>query len=210
MKLQFKENKYRGKLITFCGLDGSGKTTLINLLSNYLKESGLDFELTKQPTKTMRKNPLFRKAIDEPFSDDVDYREISYMCAINKSQHTRLVIEPLLSQGKIVISDRYFYSSLANLEAYGFNEDEKIYSMSNEIIQPDISFFLDVPVDIAINRIRNRESEKNRYIDTILQEKLRIIYKQISSDNNGYIIDCSVSVDKSFDSILERVKSVLK
>jgi len=75
-------------------------------------------------------------------------------------QHVSKVIEPELQKGNIVISDRYFYSCLANLRARGFEQDGWIYEIAKSVIEPDIAFFFDVPVETAVARVRKRPEEK--------------------------------------------------
>lgn len=209
MRLQFKKHIYPGKLITFCGIDGSGKTTMISLLEKYLISKGYKCVLVKQPSEEIRHNSLFRASIDQPYSESIDYRAITMLCAADKLQHSTKIIEPLLKDGYIVISDRYIYSSLANLIAYGFNNESWIYEISRYIVRPDIAFFLSVPTETAVERIRKRKNEKNRYINMELQDKLSYAYMQIALGNNGYIIDCNRSIEYSFDVIKDIVTRIL-
>ena len=123
MRLEMKHNHFGGKLITFCGLDGCGKTTQINKLTAYLEEKGYSVFLTKQPTDFVRKSEIFRTYMDTPRHTDFDYRALSLLCASDRVQHSNRVISEKLKEGKIVISDRYFYSCLANLIARGFEHD---------------------------------------------------------------------------------------
>lgn len=106
-KLHFRENSTPGLLFTFCGLDGSGKTTLINRL---VDELGADYPLflTKQPTPAVRESAIFRTYMDSPDHSAFDYRSLSLLAASDRVQHVSKVIEPRLQQGMIVISDRYF------------------------------------------------------------------------------------------------------
>lgn len=198
MKLNMKTNDEPGYLITFCGLDGSGKTTQIALLSNYLQGRGLAPIVTKQPTEMVRKSKVFRTYMDNPCHDDFDYRALSLLCAADRIQHTNKEIVPHLASGNIVISDRYFYSCLANLRARGYTEDTWIYEIAHSITKPDISFFIDVDVDTAVSRVRSREYERDRYIDIELQYRLREEYLQIARENEGIILDSRQSIQEMF------------
>lgn len=201
MKLKLKSSAYIGKLITFCGIDGSGKTTMIGLLEKYLLSKGYKCVLVKQPSSEIRRNYLFRASIDQPYSTNIDYRAVSMLCAADKLQHSAKVIEPLLKDGYIVISDRYIYSSLANLMAYGFNNESWIYEISRYIVRPDAAFFLSVPTETAVERIHKRENEKNRYINVELQNNLSRLYSQIALENDGFIIDSNCGIDDSFEMV---------
>ena len=171
MKLEMLNNEFEGKLITFCGLDGCGKTTQIRRLVKWLEDNGYKVYLTKQPTDFVRESEIFRTYMDSPEHEDYDYRALSLLCASDRVQHSNRVISQKLKEGYIVISDRYFYSCLANLIARGFNKDMWIYEIAKSIRKPDVSFFLNVPVEDAIARVRARPEEKDRYIDIGLQKK---------------------------------------
>lgn len=209
MKLEMHEEKTPGKLITFCGLDGCGKTTLIKRLSQALEKSGRRVYLTKQPTDFVRKNELFRAFMDLPRQEGYDYRALSLLCASDRVFHTTGTILPKLRAGDIVLSDRYFYSCLANLIARGYQQDRWIYEIARQIRKPDIAFFLDVSVETAVARVRARKEEKDRYIDLDLQYRLREQYNKIAAENGGVLIDTAKTEEESFSRILSEVSHIV-
>ena len=206
-KLNMYDNHHEGLLITFCGLDGSGKTSIIHRL---MKEPFMqDVLLTKQPTEEMRKSNIFRTYMDNPDHSMYDYRSLSLMAASDRIQHVNKIVVPALEKGRTVICDRYLYSCLANLRARGFNNDEWIYDISKYIVRPNISFFLDIPVETAIKRVRMRPQEKDRYIDENLQYRLRDEYINICRHNAGILVPTDISEDESYMIIKEKVKEVI-
>ena len=188
MKLQMRPHETPGLLITFCGLDGCGKTTLIRRLTRYLEELEVPAFLTKQPTDAVRQSEIFRTYMDTPAHDAYDYRALSLLCAADRVQHSNRVILPKLEEGYTVISDRYFYSCLANLRARGYRRDRWIYEIAAEIPRPDLAFFLDVEVDIAVRRVRARAAERDRYIDLALQHRLREEYRALAAEEGHGIM----------------------
>jgi thymidylate kinase len=78
------------------------------------------------------------------------------------------------------------------------------------VIQPDISFFFDVPVEEAVARVRRRPEEKHRYIDMELQYKLREEYINICNKNNGILISTTQDKDKSYTIVKNAVKKILE
>ena len=126
-KLKMRSNQTNGLLITFCGLDGCGKTTMIQHLVSDLETQHIEVFLTKQPTDFVRKSDIFRTYMDSPDHNAFDYRSLSLLAASDRVQHSNRIIEPEMKDGNIVISDRYFYSCLANLRARGFEKDKWIY-----------------------------------------------------------------------------------
>lgn len=208
-KLKMKSNSADGFLFTFCGLDGCGKTTMINRLIAELKDE-YDVFLTKQPTNAVRESEIFRNYMDQPEHDEFDYRSLSLLAASDRLQHVSKEIVPALKQGKIVISDRYYYSCLANLRARGFEEDKWIYEIASQVVKPDVAFFFDVPVPTAVARVRKRPEERDRYIDMQLQYKLRNEYVKICRANNGILISTGCSVEESYAVVKKKVEEVLK
>ena len=204
-----RTNETPGFLLTFCGLDGCGKTTMIKRLTAEL-EKNHELFVTKQPTNAVRNSDIFRTYMDCPDHDDFDYRSLSLLAASDRLQHVNKVIEPEMEQNKIVLSDRYFYSCLANLRARGFEEDTWIYEIAESVIKPDIAFFFDVPVEEAVARVRRRPEEKDRYIDMELQYKLRKEYIDICTANGGILISTMQSEDECYNIVKNAVKEMLR
>lgn len=209
-KLNMRPNQTNGLLISFCGLDGCGKTTMIKRLVSEFEQQNKNVFLTKQPTDFVRKSDIFRTYMDCPDHNAFDYRSLSLLAASDRVQHANRIIEPEMDEGKIVVSDRYFYSCLANLRARGFEKDKWIYEIAESIVKPDIAFFLDVPVETAIKRVRSRAAEKDRYIDMDLQYKLRREYIKICKANGGVLISTENSEDECYSIIKEKIERVLK
>lgn len=207
--LNMRKNETAGLLITFCGLDGCGKTTMMNrLISDFEKEH--DIFVTRQPTNAVRNSEIFRTYMDCPNHDAFDYRSLSLLAASDRLQHVNKVIEPQMKNGKIVLSDRYFYSCLSNLRARGFEQDEWIYEIAQSVIKPDLAFFFDVPVEEAVARVRRRPEEKYRYIDMELQYKLRREYLDICAANKGILISTLQSEDECYSIVKQEIKKQIK
>jgi len=200
-KLNFYEHKSPGKLITFCGLDGCGKTTLISLLNDYFYDRSHEVLLTKQPTLEFRKTAIFRNVQDTLDHAGYDYRAMSLMAAADRLQHCTNFILPALKAGKIILCDRYFFSCLINLRARGYYNDKWIYEIARYIPKPDIAFFFDLDVETAIKRVRDRPEEKEKYIDVGLQYKLKQEYTDIALENGGIIVNTEYSPQESFQII---------
>ena len=203
-----KPHNGQGKLITFCGLDGCGKSTMIEMLQEKLNTMGVDTSVTKQPTNAVRKSKIFRNYMDSPNNEKYEYRALSLMAASDRIQHSNQNILPEIIKGKTVISDRYIYSCLANLRARGYKRDKWIYEIIKDIPRPDLAFFLDVPENVAIERVRERAEEKNRYIDTEFQRLLRKEYIEICKASGGILIQSDNGVEAAFEEILSYVQKL--
>lgn len=204
-RLHMKPHCGKGLLITFCGLDGCGKSSIIRLLIEKLRVQGDDLLVTKQPTDGMRNTDIFRTYMDSEDHSRYEYRTLSLMAAADRIQHSNQVIMPALASGKSVVSDRYFYSCLANLRARGYRNDRWIYEIAQDIPKPDLAFFLDIPVEFAVARVRMRPEEKDRYIDLDLQYELRAEYRRICEENDGILISSDRNLDETFAEVFEWV-----
>ena len=200
-KLKMKEHNEPGLLISFCGLDGCGKSTMISMLNEYLQALGYETFITIQPTKEFRRSPAFRTYMDSPDHTAYDYRALSLAATSDRIQHSNHEILPQLRAGKCVICDRYFYSCLANLRARGYKNDQWIYEVSEAVPKPDIAFFLDIPVKEALARVRSRPEERDRYIDVPLQYALRDEYLDICTKNDGILIASNLGADNTFKQV---------
>ena len=208
-ELRMKPHNTEGKLITFCGLDGCGKSSMIEMVTKALAKNGIETIVTKQPTDMMRKTEIFRTFMDCPDNSAYEYRALSLMAAADRIQHVNKIILPALKEGKTVICDRYFYSCIANLRARGYIHDEWIYEISESILKPDAAFFLDVPVETAVRRVRTRPSEKDRYIDMSLQHLLRNEYIEICNANQGILIGSDTDIGHTFATIKNCIHQLL-
>lgn len=208
--LFFRRNEFTGKLITFCGLDGCGKSTMIKMLSDELAQEGYEVLVTKQPTDMMRKTDIFRTFMDNPDHSNYEYRSLSLMAAADRIQHVNHVILPALKAGKIVICDRYFFSCLANLRARGYKDDSWIYDISRSIIKPDLAFFLDVTPAVALMRVRSRPEEKDRFVDVDLQYQLHDEYRDIAMLNHGILLSSDDKSENTYENIISLVRGKLK
>lgn len=208
-KLDMKPKDGSGFLFTFCGLDGCGKTTMLTRLKEDFEKEHNVF-LTKQPTNAVRDSVIFRTYMDCPDHSSFDYRSLSLLAASDRLQHGSKVIEPHIQVGNVVISDRYFYSCLANLRARGFKDDEWIYEVAESVVKPDVAFFFDVPVETAVKRVRSRPAERDRYIDMELQYRLREEYINICKANNGILISTENPIEECYKIVKQEAERVMK
>ena len=204
-QIEFKNEKCSGTLIVFEGLDGVGKTTVIERLAKDI----CDAIVTKQPTPFLRSTEIFRTFTDSPDHKGFEYRAMSVMAAADRLQHVTQYIEPLLREGKTVICDRYYYSCLANLRARGYRRDRWVYELARYIQKPDIAFFLDVPVSTAVTRVRSRPEERDRFIDMELQYALREEFINICEENEGILVSTGTGEDFTYHQIITKVREVL-
>ena len=109
--------------------------------------------------------------------------------------------EIALKEGKIIICDRYIYTSIANMKARNYRNENWFYEVAKEIIKPDISFLAFVEPSIAISRIKQREEEKDRYLDESLLHRVTNEFLLLALQEDLKVIDSSTSSDITFEYI---------
>ena len=209
-KLFLKEVKYPGKLIVFEGTDGAGKTTMISMLVEYLSNKyGTNSVLPlKQPTDTSRKTKLFQKMMYSNNHDDIDYRAVQLLTMSDRIQHCHEVIEPALKAGKLVVCDRYVYTSYVNMLARDYTNEAWFSDVSKYIIKPDVVFLAYVNPSLAIKRIKLRAEEANRFLDEDLLIKVSNNFKELSDIEGFKVLDTSRDPIYSFEEVLLTLKEV--
>lgn len=184
--------------ITFEGGEGSGKTTHIDFLSNYLTGKGKQVLITKEPGGTplgIELRQMLLQKEPEPLSE-------IFLFAADRIEHVEKVIKPALDQGKIVICDRYIDSTLAyQLGGRGLPEDLVRYVnwISCRAIVPDLTFLLDVTPIEGLKRAKGR-SQADRFESEIMafHERVHDKYREIASNepNRIKIINAMLSIEE--------------
>ena len=144
----------RGKFVTFEGCEGSGKSTQLRLLSEYLDKTGAPYILTREPGGSPIAEQIRKIILDGKNTDMCDECE-AQLYAAARIQHLKDRVIPALESGKLVICDRYVDSSLAYQgAARGLGTDyiESINSLAINKYPPDLTVFLDIPPDKAFLR----------------------------------------------------------
>jgi len=168
--LDFKRNPYKGKFIVLEGIDGSGKTVQTHLLAQNLKNMGKKVFLTKNPTDGEIGNFIRRALLGKIQIPLVSFQ---YLFSADRQVQQLEVIEHLKA-GEIVISDRYYWSSVAYGVADKDDVDYKnaamleliaqsVLSMYNRFLVPDTTFYLDVSVKMGLSRRHDSPKERELY-----------------------------------------------
>ena len=155
--------KTKGKLITFEGGEGAGKTTQINLLTGSLGEAGLDCVLTREPGGTPEAEYIRSLLVEGAISRWQPMTEalLHYSARI---EHVNTIIFPALKAGKWVISDRFSDSTVA-YQGYGHGlgqvEMMKLHHLVLGKFKPDLTIILDIPDDIGLARASIRDNSES-------------------------------------------------
>lgn len=160
--IELKKNPYSGLYIALEGIDGSGKTTQVELLAKEFEKLGKTVIRTHEP----RRDGVIGELVKNVLKEEVAIPEIAvqYLFAAQRAVHLEEVIIPGLQSGAVIISDRCFWSSIpyGMLDRFESGRQENpdqmlsalsILSMYHEFISPDISVLLDVTVETASKRL---------------------------------------------------------
>ncbi len=197
-----KINLYKNKayLIVFEGIDGSGKSTLSKLLKKFLENNNYDVVLLREPS-----NSKYGKKIREIAKNKSSIpiqEELNYFIE-DRKWNVKNNILPNLKKNKIVILDRYFFSTACYQGARGLDMKEILTINRNFAPEPDFVFVIDVDVKTALSRINNsREQTVKLFEKQEFLEKVRENYLKLKG-NNIYIINGKDSIEKVFKNILE-------
>ncbi|GAB6102538.1 dTMP kinase [Thermococcus atlanticus] len=166
------------------GIDGAGKSTQARLLAEWFKKKGKDVMLTKEPTDTAFGKLIRRLVLTGGREGIIDGARISHeaealLFAADRAEHVHKLIKPALKAGKIVISDRYFYSSLAYQWARGLDL-EWLIDLNKFAIRPDLVILLDLPAKESMKRINGRSIKTEFDKIAELQKKVRENYLRLA------------------------------
>ena len=150
-----------GIFITFEGIDGSGKSTQLRLLGNFLRANGCDVLLTREPGGTQLGLRLRAALLDA--MEEVDPLTELLVFAADRAQHVRRLVRPALEAGRLVISDRYADATVAYQGAgRGFTPEliSQIVQLATEGLKPDLTLLFDLPIDESKSRTARRSTSK--------------------------------------------------
>jgi dTMP kinase len=196
------KNKSRGKFIVFEGLDGSGQTTQALKLRDFLLAKKLKVYLTKEPTDSLI-GGLIRSQLRQYWKSNQECLQLLF--AADRSFHLEKEILPFLEKGINVISDRYFFSSLA-YGAFEIQDKEWLWQINRQFLLPDLTIFLKVPPKICLARIKNNRFERTLFEKENILKKVLKNYLDFKDRFQNFFI---VEGDKSPELVFEEIKKIL-
>jgi dTMP kinase len=148
----------RGRFITFEGIDGSGKTTQMRMLANWLRERGAGVIETVEPGGTAIGQQI-RKILLDPANADIQPRTELLLYFASRAQNVEQVIRPGLDSGRIVLCDRFTDSTLV-YQGAGRGIDSQVMLDLDRIacrgLKPDLTFLIDIDLETSLARAKRR------------------------------------------------------
>lgn len=205
-----------GKFIVFEGGEGTGKTTQIKMLLDYLKSKNQKVFLTREPGGT--DCPIaekIRNLIKDPQNKDMVPKCELFLFLASRAQHVSQIINPHKEAGDIIICDRFFGSTLAYQHyARGLFELDEVKNLNNFAtggLIPDLTILLDIDPQVGLNRIQDRATQDRLDSEALaFHQKVRDGYLALSKNEpNWVVINADQSIDEIHQQIQQKVNNIL-
>jgi len=194
-----------GLFIVIEGIDGTGKSTQVKRLGEWFESQGREVVLSREPTA----GPWGKLARESGSTGRVSPEEELQYFLNDRRQHVEELIVPSLAAGKVVILDRYYFSTMAYQGVRGFDPAE--IRTKNEAFAPvpDILLILDLDVDSALGRIGARGDIANEFEKRENLEKCREIFLSLTGESFAHVIPSTGSLDDVTGQVLATVRKIL-
>ena len=200
--------------ITFEGPEGSGKSTQINLLENFLKETNKKFITIREPGGTIIGEEIRKILISSEF-DDMSHETELLLFISSRKELMEKIIKPALKNNQFVLCDRFIDSTIA-YQGYGRGINLNKIKMLNDLatggLYPDVTFLLQLDVNSSIERLKSRYLNSESKLDRIENEnesfyqKIFDGYNEISKSSNRIItIDAKLPIDSISNIIKNKI-----
>lgn len=196
----------KGIFVVIEGIDGSGKGTQSKLLNKWLKEKGHSVFLTTEPTDG-KVGKLLRVVLKE---GNIKPETLALLFAADRREHLK-EIKTKLNEGKIVISDRYLYSSIAYQGAQGVDK-RWIMEINKFSLVPDLVVYLDVSPEVGLGRISSKESfrsiqKEKEYLEKKgFLERVRKNYLAQAKENSLFV---TIDAEKTLKEVQTTIRRVV-
>ncbi len=204
--------------ISICGVEGAGKTTQLRHIAGFLKSTGRNFVMTREPGGT-EIGMKIRRILLDPENRDLTPKAELFLYAADRIQHIEQVILPALKEGKIVVTDR-FVDSTTVYQGYARGIDLELVEKINELVlnglKPDLTLLLDISPTLGLARVRDqfqlgeRAESESRFEreELVFHEKIRKGFLTLAQkETNRFRI---IDADRDPEMVKQDVISVLK
>jgi dTMP kinase len=200
----------QGVFIVFEGGEGIGKTTQAKLLKAWLEQEGESVVLSREPGGSDLGIEI-RKILLSHSTGEISPRAEALLYAADRAHHVFSVIRPALAAGEVVISDRYFDSSIAYQGAGRVLEPGEVARISRwatESLFPTLTIIIDLPAEIGLGRLKSKdrlESQPLAFHERVRQEFLQL---SLLDPERYFIVDGSKSIEDIHSAIITRVSEI--
>jgi len=194
----------KGILIVFEGIDGSGKSTQAEILLNRLQEEDFDVVYFREPSKGKWGRKIKKKALHP---DSLSPEEELDLFLKDRKENVEKNLKPALQKKRVVILDRYYFSTIAYQGAKGI--DEKLIKRMNEefVVEPDLVFIFDIDPQKGLERIENRKKKDRLFEREDYLVKVREIFRSFKGEKFVHIdaLKSEEEISKEIEEIVLRL-----
>ena len=205
-----QKNPYQGKFIVFEGLDGAGSTTQAGMRYDWLNKKLKEFILgrpsaflTKEPTNNII-GGLIRGQLTNSWKTGPECLQLLF--SADRAFHLEKEIMPLLEKGVTVISDRYFFSTIA-YGAIEIQNTEWLIKINDRFLLPDLTFFIKVSPKICLDRIRTSRFHIELFEK---EEALALVWQNYEMLANRFENVYIINGERPINDVFEDVKNLLR
>ncbi len=192
-----------GKFIVFEGLDKSGKETQAKMVVEFLKSKDLLAVFTEEPNPHNMIGRLIRKWLNKEFEIGSG-NAITLLYTADRYEHLNNFVIPNLEQGVSVVSDRYYYSTIAYQSILYGADSEWIREVNKFARKPDLVILLDVPAEESLNRTRNNDRHENMDF----QQKVRKAYDELKVKEGFFVVDGNRTKEEVFSDVKKKIEEL--
>ena len=194
--------------ISFEGIEGSGKSTQIELIEELIRAKGYQVKKLREPGTTDLGEKI-RNIFLEKTTETVDPITEAFLLYASRKHLDQNFLRQSLSDGAIVIADRYADATLA-YQSYGKGLDHnfvKLIHDSSQLLSPDLTFYMDISAELSRERISDREMDRMESESIDFFKKVREGYLQIAQDNPERVV--VLDANKTIDELHESIKKII-
>lgn len=205
----------KGLVIALEGQDGTGKSTVIDAITGYFDEMGLDYINAREPGSTDIGEKI-RDILADKANKDMDYHTEALLFAASRSELYDKVIKPNVEKGTSVILDRFLLSSLAYqgvVRGLGVDEVMKINDFFLDGFRPDLTILMDLDAKESYERLKKLgELDRIESLGEDFQERVHLAYLKLFEENHMKLIKLDGTKDRASlaHEALEEVKKLMK
>ena len=205
----------KGLVIALEGQDGTGKSTVIDAITGYFNEMGLDYINAREPGSTDIGEKI-RDILADKANKDMDYHTEALLFAASRSELYDKVIKPNVRKGTSVILDRFLLSSLAYqgvVRGLGIDEVMKINDFFLDGFRPDLTILMDLDAKESYERLKKLgELDRIESLGEDFQERVHLAYLKLYEENQMKLIKLDGTKDRASlaHEALEEVKKLMK
>lgn len=205
----------KGLVIALEGQDGTGKSTVIDAITGYFDEMGLDYINAREPGSTDIGEKI-RDILADKANKDMDYHTEALLFAASRSELYDKVIKPNVAKGTSVILDRFLLSSLAYqgiVRGLGVDEVMKINDFFLDGFRPDLTILMDLDAKESYERLKKLgELDRIESLGEDFQERVHLAYLKLYEEKHMKLIKLDGTKDRASlaHEALEEVKKLMK